>query len=114
MTTPVFNPTYPPSYSTSVGKDFRVLSVGFGDGYGQTVADGLNNVTETWQVSWQALPDAGADDIETQLAAIAGGIFEWDTPRGQTKRFICLNTSRSYTGYGNNSVTATFKETFGV
>jgi phage-related protein len=114
MTTPVFNPTYPPSYSTAIGRKFRTLAVNFGDGYNQTIQDGLNNVVETWQLSWQALPDAGADDIEDQLTTIAGLAFEWTTPKGQTKRFMCGDVSRSYTGYGNNSVTAVFTETFSV
>lgn len=108
----LFVPAYAPSYGASVKKSYRTLNNTFGDGYEQSVADGLNNVVETWELAWNALNETNANDIEDQLTAFAGTTFEWETPKGVTKKFTCKEMSKVYTGFQSYNITATFIESF--
>lgn len=108
----VFTPAYAPSYGASVKKEYRVLENTFGDGYAQTVADGLNNVRESWDLTWANMNETNANSIESQLDALAGTTFDWVTPKGATKSFTCKEMAKTYNGYQSYTVTATFVESF--
>ena len=41
----------------------KVLSVSFGDGYEQRIADGINSLRETYSLSFKTRPKADIDDI---------------------------------------------------
>jgi|TARA_R110000823_G_scaffold312943_1_gene440062 phage-related protein len=41
----------------------KVLSVSFGDGYEQRIADGINSLKETYSLSFKTRPKADIDDI---------------------------------------------------
>ena len=44
--------TYRPINDTTRTKTFRVLTAQFGDGYKQEVADGINNGSESWPLTF--------------------------------------------------------------
>lgn len=110
MTT--FTPPYLPNYGATRVKDYRDLENDFGDGYIQDIPDGLNTITETWQVAWTNISEANANDIEDQLDALAGTIFQWQTPKGVTKSFICKQVTIAYTGFQSYNVSANFVQRF--
>lgn len=108
----IFTPPYAPSYGTPVSKVYRRLEPQFGDGYEQYVPDGLNNIVETWELTWNNISDENVDIIENQLDSFAGGTFAWTTPKGQTKKFTCVKASRTFTGFKTCSFNATFVQSF--
>lgn len=110
MTT--FVPAYAPSYGATYATKYRVLQNEFGDGYDQTVQDGLNNVQQIWEVPWNNISDTNALDIITQLNSLAGKVFDWLTPNGETKKFRCTAVNSTFVGYQTRNITATFTESF--
>lgn len=90
------------------------MSSQFGDGYEQIVPDGLNNVVESWDLQWNSMSEAAANDLEDQLTALAGTTFAWVTPKGITKNFTCGEVNVTYAGYSNFDVTCSFKESFDI
>lgn len=106
----VFTPPYAPSYSSQVNREYRTLETEFGDGYAQVVKDGLNNVKQTWELSWANINDTDAATILSQLDSFAGTAFQWLTPENQTKWFTCKKVNRSFTGFQNGTLTMTFAE----
>lgn len=112
MTT--FTPPVGISFSSSVTKLYRNLRNDFGDGYSQITGDGINSVREVWNLSWDTLTDAQADTIEAFLDAQGGIPFNWETPRGETKRFSSNVPVRTFQSYNKNSLTVVFTEEPGV
>ena len=108
----LFVPAYAPSYGTPVNKKYRTESNEFGDGYEAITPDGLNNIVESWNVVWENISNANADDIDDQLDTFMGTPFEWVTPKGLTKRFTCAETNRTYAGFDSCNFSATFVQNF--
>ena len=109
----VLLPANQPSYGISVKTSYRTLVNNFGDGYSQTVPDGLNSKMETWDLTWE-MNQVDADDLEAQLSVLAGQTFEWETPRGDTKSFTCKEFQKIFTSFDNFKITAQFQESFVV
>ena len=105
-------PAHLPSYGASVKTKYRVLTNSFGDGYKQFIQDGLNNIQETWDLTWDVMSEVNANDLEDQLNSFAGTTFEWVTPKGVTKKFTCESLTKRYIGFNYFSVSATFEESF--
>lgn len=71
------------SYGTNMSEDYRVRRVDFGDGYSQRAQDGLNAQRQQWQLVWESIPDAQAEQLRVFFRQLGGtGIIEW-TPFGQ-------------------------------
>jgi|SRR5215217_2698206 len=94
---------------------FRTLEAGFGDGYVQAAADGINNRDQAWQISMRGLRDPGCvgatdmDAVMNFLDARQGyQSFEWTTPRGDTNTFRCVTYDCIHEGNGVWSLTASF------
>ena len=108
-----FTPTIAPSYNSNKNKDFRILSAEFGDGYAQRAADGLNYISENWQLSWSLLTEAQADEITDFFDARAGiDAFTWTTPDGDSKNFLVSEYTRVPIANDIYSVSATLDEDF--
>lgn len=94
----------------------RVTATRFGDGYEQRSADGLNNLAQVWDLNFEQVDPAVADDILAFLRA-RGGVeaFDW-TPRWATDpiRVKCPKWTRSPEGLGDGTsrITATFEQVF--
>jgi len=108
----LFTPVFAPSYGAQATTEYRVITNDFGDGYAQTIRDGLNNKKEMWELSWDILSVAEANSIETQLNSFAGTTFEWLTPNGATKSFRCSKFTRNYVSFTSTKISASFEESF--
>lgn len=92
----------------------RVLVASYGDGYEQRVANGINNVAESWNLTWKNRTTADANKI-TKFLEDQGGVtaFDWyptgydiasTTTSATTKKLV--DTSQYFTSkYLNTTVT---------
>lgn len=113
MSAPIYN-LVKPDQGASKSVEARVLSVQFGDGYSQEVADGINNLVETWTVSFTNRTQAEIQAIDDFFTALRGYLpFQWTTPDGKIKLFKCKKWTPSYSHSLDSSLTATFTQHFG-
>lgn len=108
----LFSPPRDPSYTSNVNKEYRTLVTDFGDGYKARTVDGINNVREVWELSWDYLNQSDADAIVTALDGFAGTSFEWVTPDTLTKKFTCSKLTKTFTSFESYSIRATFTQSF--
>jgi phage-related protein len=94
----------------------RVLKAEFGDGYGQRVADGLNPIRYTYNLSWDNLEDTDADTIEDFLIERGGyKAFYWTPPRSAVAlKWVCETWTRVHTTAVLDTVQATFVQVFDI
>lgn len=111
--------TWSPLVETAGSSSFRVLSAQFGDGYKQSVGDGINNKMESWNLSFKGKAEK-IQDIKYFLDQHRGYIpFRW-SPKiscGQLLLWECeeyqvTNISHNGRETGVWSLTCTFKERF--
>ena len=57
-------PPVKPQLGSGLDLDERTLDAGFGDGYKQIVADGINAQFESFRLVWNGCPNDDADTIE--------------------------------------------------
>ena len=95
----------------------RVLRADFGDGYSQRAGDGINVISETWDIEWEHLDSDEIALLETQLESARGvDAIDW-TPRDETaaKKFTVIEWQKTMkignTGIAR-SVTAIFRREF--
>lgn len=105
--------TYTPSYTTEIAYKPRVRVVEYGDGYSQRAVEGLNPISETWNLVFDIRSDADTDDILQFLADHVGLAFSWIPPgRSVPMRVMCNEWQRTFTTNGINGVRATFVQVF--
>ena len=68
------------------GKKPRVLGSEFGDGYMETVPDGVNTMMLQLDLSWRVLSFDAGDAMDTFFTAQEGRKFFWTMPREVTPR----------------------------
>ena len=108
------NFTWTPDQGAKRSTKAAVLKAKFGDGYEQRVGDGINSISESWDLSFSTRTKTEILAISAFLAAQKGVTgFTWVTPRGETLKFQCDTWSESYTNDFNDSLTATFTRWFG-
>lgn len=91
---------------------FRVLTAQFGDGYEQTAADGINNKTESWPLSFTGRATV-ITPIEAFLDARGGWqAFLWTPPLGTQGYYKCASYESKQMGNDVWQLTATFKQSF--
>lgn len=110
MTTPVF--TWQPTTEATGEASFRVRSAQFGDGYRQAAADGINNRTQSWQLSF-AGDSLLIGQIKAFLDARKGAErFYWTPPLETQKLFTAAAYSIRPCGGGAYTLAVTFTESF--
>jgi phage-related protein len=93
--------------------DYRVRELQFGDGYMQSVADGINNKTQTWPLSFEG----GMTDIQPIIDFLdrhkGYKSFFW-TPPGTSTPLLFRATKASLTskGAGVYGLSVEFKQVF--
>jgi len=93
-------------------KTFRVLKAQFGDGYEQTAADGINNASQSWPLTFTGR-SARIAQIEAFLDARAGAqSFLWTSPRMVQGYYKCPSYESRHLGSDVWQLSATFNETF--
>ena len=72
------------SQSSTKRRINRVIRCQFGDGYAQTRPDGINNLVDEWDLTFEALNSSERSSMQTFLDTIgAWDYFTW-TPVGET------------------------------
>jgi phage-related protein len=93
--------------------NFRVRAAQFGDGYSQEVADGINNRTRSYPLTF-VCNDDDATDIMAFFDAHQGfAAFNWTPPLNTVAALFKVVTYHHIPhGAGWNTITATFVEKF--
>lgn len=105
--------TWTPDKGASKAVRTRVNAVRFGEGYEQRVAEGINSVWEEWTLRFTARTRAEIDAIDAFLTTQKGVVnFDWTTPQGVSKKFICKEWSPSYEHDYMCELSAVFEQRF--
>lgn len=100
-----------PDQGASKTPRVRVRANAFGDGYEQRVGDGINSIMEDWNLSFTLRTKTVVLAIDAFLKSQAGVLaFDWVTPEGNTKKFICKEWTAAYIHDGDCSLTAKFEQ----
>lgn len=90
-----------------------VLKAQFGDGYSQRVATTLNNLTQSWNVSFKNRSSSEIDNIITFLETRLGVTsFTWTPPNGTEIKVTCDTWGDTYVSPTVTSLTATFERVY--
>ncbi|WP_053183678.1 phage tail protein [Pseudomonas thivervalensis] len=90
----------------------RVRTKEFGDGYSQTVSDGINNEQQSWPVTYtgsSALIQEIVDFLRRHKGAKA---FLWTPPLGELGLYKCNGYQPTHRGGNVYTLSATFEQTF--
>ncbi|WP_175106474.1 phage tail protein [Pararobbsia alpina] len=111
MTTPVF--TWAPTPGVVGTTSYKTRTAQFNDGYSQAVADGINNVSDSWPLTFTK-PSAVIAAIKAFLDATGGWqSFLWTPPLRAQGLFRCPVSSAITPVDGDAyTLTATFIEVF--
>ena len=90
----------------------RVRTKQFGDGYAQSVGDGINNKSPTWPVTFSGMKDR-IKEIMTFIDRHKGArAFLWVPPLGELGLYKCTGYKPVHRGGRVYSLSATFEQTF--
>lgn len=90
----------------------RVRTKGFGDGYSQSVSDGINNEQQSWPVTHTGSSER-IKEIITFLRRHKGTkAFLWTPPLGELGLYRCTGFQPSHKGGSVYTLTATFEQIF--
>lgn len=115
--TVTFSPTVGPSYSSSGRTTPHVRLAKFGDGYEQRVADGINNMADTFNLRWENLTKAEFDYLIAFFKARGGTeAFFWTPPGEVSARKFKTDGAWDWTyeDTGVWSVSVVFQEVFDI
>ena len=110
------------SGGVSVDKGFtrqntpRIHAVSFGDGYEQRIADGINTLNQTMNVSFSTRPKAEIDDIVAFFESL-GGVSKFrmtidDSNGDETIKVVCKTWNQTWAFDNFYSLTATFERVY--
>lgn len=107
-------PPRQPAYNATQGQVTpRMIDNRYGDGYKQSIADGVNPIQRTWTLSWDYLSIAEADAIEAFLDSHVGAVFYYRLPREQAPRtWIWTSRQRTPVLPNEDSLTVSIEERF--
>jgi len=111
-----FNPAVAPDSPVSKKVQTRLNGISFGDGYSQTVGDGINCRYDELVLSWSELSISQIESIESFLKSVpVGGSFLWTAPRkSESQKWKCPSWTRTYKSGEIDGLSATFKEDFNL
>lgn len=92
----------------------KVLTTQFGDGYAHRVADGINSINTTWNVTFNSRSLVDSDAIIAFFEAQAGVISFDFTPPDETTvyKVLCPDWSQTYESPISRSTSAKFVRTY--
>lgn len=94
-------------------ESYRVLTAQFGDGYKQQAADGINNVIQTWSLTFKSTSLATIQAIRGFLKAKGGyKKFYWTPPLGEQGLYTVAQLGILAEVGSDYTLTATFEEAF--
>ncbi|MFW8567076.1 phage tail protein [Orrella sp. 11846] len=104
--------TWCPRVDASGEYAYRVIDAQFGDGYKQSVGDGLNTETSSWSLSFRGRSDKIAP-IRNFLRARQGfQPFKWTPPLGDEGVYEARKLSLVAIGGGVYDLSVTFTQRF--
>jgi phage-related protein len=110
MTTETF--TWVPKVEPVGNVEFRLKSAKFGDGYQQVAADGINNKSQSWPLTFVG-DEARIKTIAQFLDRHAGATpFYWTAPLGEQALYRCKGYQPTPMGAGLYTLAATFEQAF--
>lgn len=94
----------------------KVHTVIFGDGYEQRIADGINNLTQSMNVSFATRPKAEIDDLVAFFESL-GGVSKFrmtidDTNGAETIKVVCRQWNQTWNYDNFYSLSATFDRVY--
>lgn len=104
---------FTPSYNHSVNIEPRVRNVQFGDGYEQSIPDGINNTLMVLEVNFDLRSEHEARAINHFLEKRRGSesfVFTPTPPYNLEKLFKCRGWSSNFVFYDNYSIRCRFDE----
>ena len=111
--------TVVPDKGISVANTPRVHLASFGDGYEHRIVDGINNLQQTFSLSFATRPKAEIDDIvaffELKNAVTAFDYTFSDTNESgneQTIKVVCASWNQTWAYDNFYSLTATFRRIY--
>lgn len=107
--------TWVPSYGSEKKTVHRVRKSSYGDGYEQTVEDGLNSTYQEWSLVFRTTTEI-ANQIDEFLSSHKGTRpFLWTPPHSNRQIVVKCEKehSRSFSAYNDETITATFTQKFG-
>lgn len=110
MTTLTF--TWSPRLEPTGTITYRTLSAKFGDGYEQRAADGINNKSQMWPLSFvgdAAYVTPARDFLDARVGYQS---FYWTPPLGVQGLYRCSSHTLRPLGNGNYELMATFEQAF--
>jgi len=91
----------------------RTRSKQFGDGYSQSVSDGINNKVQSWPISYTGSADRVKEIIAFLDRHQGAKAFLWTPPLGELGLYKCPDGYQpSHKGGAVYSLAATFEQTF--
>jgi phage-related protein len=91
---------------------YTVRSAKMGDGFVQEIAEGINNRTESWDISWVG-NDTDVMAIMDFFDALAGyKSFYWTSPLNQIGLYKCKNPKPQEMGGNTFQLTGTFTKAY--
>lgn len=114
MTIETLDPKFCGDFSSAQQVDFAIKENDFTAGYTQRDQDGINNVRDTWQVSFPQLSFTDMEELWTFLQDKKGYVsFMWTPPREVgARRWTCTKLSRSADSSNAWNVQAVFEQQF--
>lgn len=109
-----FTPPVSPSPGTSRKPELKLIESEFGDGYTQSVGDGINHMRRVFELKWDTLKQAQADTIESFLES-KGGATPFLYRHANTAapiKVTCKEWNRTDLAAGQCSFTATLRQSF--
>ena len=103
--------TWTPSYPATQQSEPNVRTVKFGDGYEQRLRYGLRTDFKVWNLTFVYRSDSERNEIINFLSARGGAEqFNWTTPHGETRAFVCSSWTSEHNNCNLNTINATFRE----
>ncbi len=87
MSVPLDTTVYPILELSAGAEDVRTLGVEFGDGYGQSVVDGINAEEEVWQVVFRAFEPVKFRTLKTIFKQGNDNLLECTLPGDDTAKY---------------------------
>jgi phage-related protein len=69
------------SQSSQAGREYRVTKIKFGNGYEQRAKDGINNIVDSWSLTWDNLSQTDMNSLSAFFDSLGGTTyFTWQAP----------------------------------
>jgi len=111
-----FSAGVPVDKGFSRGSAPKVHTITFGDGYEQRIADGINNLVQTMNVTFNTRPKAEIDDLVAFFESL-GGVSKFrmtidDTNGAETIKVVCRQWNQTWNYDDFYSLSATFDRVY--